>query len=231
MDAAHRRRMSAPSVSETFCGAMTLPLDLRHLVALAVDDEAVRQQRLVRRAAVDGAAGQQRRLEPAAMLVGAFQVQVGRVRQVRRGASRAARCQWVVPESNQTSSVSLILRYCVGLGAEQFARRRALNQASMPACSTRCATCSISSAVRGCSCAGFLVHEERHRHAPVALARDAPVRAGLHHRFEPGAAPGREELRSRRRRARRSSAGSALPLSLALRGFHADEPLRAWRGR
>jgi hypothetical protein len=52
-------------------------------VALAVDDEAVRQQRLVRRAAVDGAAGQSSEtLEPAAVLVGAFEVEVGRVAQV-----------------------------------------------------------------------------------------------------------------------------------------------------
>ena len=37
--------------------------------------------------------------------------------------------------------------------------------------------------------AAFLVQEERDRHAPVALARNAPVGAGLHHAFETGAAP------------------------------------------
>jgi hypothetical protein len=57
-------------------------LRLRHLVALAVDDEAVRQQRLVRGAAVDGAAGEQRRLEPAAMLVGTFEIHVGRIGEI-----------------------------------------------------------------------------------------------------------------------------------------------------
>ena len=36
---------------------------------------------------------------------------------------------------------------------------------------------------------GFLVHKERHRHAPVALARYAPVGAVLDHRFEARTSP------------------------------------------
>ena len=50
-----------------------------HLAALAVDDETVRQECLVRRTTVNRAAGQQRTLEPATMLVGAFEVHVGRI--------------------------------------------------------------------------------------------------------------------------------------------------------
>ena len=52
---------------------------LRHLLALLVDGEAVRQHLAVRRHAVHRHAGEQRAVEPAAMLVGAFQVQVGRL--------------------------------------------------------------------------------------------------------------------------------------------------------
>ena len=50
---------------------------LAHLVALAVDREAVRQDALVGRAAVHGAGRQQRGMEPAAVLVMAFQIEVG----------------------------------------------------------------------------------------------------------------------------------------------------------
>ncbi|MNY19839.1 hypothetical protein D3C86_1532930 [compost metagenome] len=59
-------------------------------------------------------------------------------------------CQWVVPESNQTSRVSLILSYWAASSPSSSAAS-SLNQASMPCCSTRRATCSISSTVRGCS--------------------------------------------------------------------------------
>ena len=93
----------------------------------------------------------------------------------------------------------------------------------MPAFSTRRATCSISSAVRGCGWRGFLVQEERNRHAPVALARDAPVRAGLHHRFQAGAAPGREELRLIDGALGDPAQGRGVFVLLV---FHADEPLR-----
>ncbi|MNM99786.1 hypothetical protein D3C81_1123550 [compost metagenome] len=59
-------------------------------------------------------------------------------------------CQWVVPESNHTSRVSVILSYC-SASAPSSSAASSLNQASMPSCSTRLATASISSTVRGCS--------------------------------------------------------------------------------
>ena len=42
--------------------------------------------------------------------------------------------------------------------------------------------------------AAFLVQEERDRHAPVTLARDAPVRAPGNHAVQARLAPGRDEL-------------------------------------
>ena len=50
---------------------------LRHLAALAVEREAVGQHRVIGRAAARAAAFEQRRLEPAAMLVRAFEIEVG----------------------------------------------------------------------------------------------------------------------------------------------------------
>src|SRR5262249_4821449 len=50
---------------------------LRHLLAGAVDDEAVRDDGVVRRATLDGDAGEQCAVEPTAMLVAALEVDVG----------------------------------------------------------------------------------------------------------------------------------------------------------
>ena len=69
--------MSAPLVSITLSGSTTLPDDLGHLAAVAVQREAVGGGRLVRCLPTRAAGLQQRGLEPAAMLVGALQHQVG----------------------------------------------------------------------------------------------------------------------------------------------------------
>ena len=51
---------------------------LRHLAALLVEREAVRQHAVVGRAAARAAALEQRGMEPAAMLVGALEIEIGR---------------------------------------------------------------------------------------------------------------------------------------------------------
>ena len=50
---------------------------LGHLAAVLIHGEAMGEQAAVRRVAIDGGAGQQRGMEPAAMLVRAFQIDVG----------------------------------------------------------------------------------------------------------------------------------------------------------
>jgi hypothetical protein len=77
---------------------------LRHLAAVLVHGEAVGQALPIRRGLVDGDAGQQRTLEPAAMLVGAFQVQIRRLAE----AALQQHASWVMPESNQTSRMSVM---------------------------------------------------------------------------------------------------------------------------
>ena len=90
----HRRRMSAPYLSHHLLRRGDVAERLRHLPALLVQDEAVRQHRLERGDAAGADRFQQRRLEPAAMLVRAFQIEVRRAGQValaparRRGWSR-----------------------------------------------------------------------------------------------------------------------------------------------
>ena len=81
----------------------------RHLAALLVEHEAVGQDRAIGRAAARAAGFQQRGLEPAAVLIGAFEIEIGAIllrpadhRSVsprrRRGWSRS---------SNQTSRMSV----------------------------------------------------------------------------------------------------------------------------
>ena len=60
------------------CGSIVLPDRLRHLAALLVHDEAVREVRAVRRLAPRADADEQRTLEPAAVLIAALEVEVGR---------------------------------------------------------------------------------------------------------------------------------------------------------
>ena len=75
--------MSAPDCSITCCGVTCVAERLRHLSPVLGHDEAVRQHRVVGRAAARAAAFQQRGMEPAAMLVGAFEIEDGRPFQVR----------------------------------------------------------------------------------------------------------------------------------------------------
>ena len=110
MLATHRRRISAPNLLETSCGRMVLPSDLLIFRPFSSTSETVGQQGLVGRMSVDRATGQQRGMEPAAMLVGALEVRSARGPSGwPSGCEPRSTCQWVVPESNQTSRVSLIL--------------------------------------------------------------------------------------------------------------------------
>ena len=62
---------------------------LGHLQPRAVDDKAVRQQRIVGRAAVEHARGQQRRVKPAAMLIRSFEIEIGGKSGVERSRTGA----------------------------------------------------------------------------------------------------------------------------------------------
>jgi hypothetical protein len=104
--------ISEPSLLLISCSVDAVALALAHLDARAVDREAVREQALVRRVAFHRAGDQQRRVEPAAVLVVAFEVQVGfGPRFVDEPLGCVPRSTWkkVEPESNHTSRMSLLL--------------------------------------------------------------------------------------------------------------------------
>ena len=196
-------------------------LRLGHLHALAIDDEAVRQQRLVRRAAIDGAASQERALEPATMLVRTFKVEIGREHAllgVRATHHREMRRAGIEPDVERVAHLAVLGRF-VTEQLLRIEREPAFDTGLFDALGHLLDQFRRARMQR----AGFLVQEERDRHAPVALARDAPVRTRLHHRFQSRAAPGREELRLVNGTLGDPAQGRRVLVELV---FHADEPLR-----
>ncbi|MNM99969.1 hypothetical protein D3C81_1125490 [compost metagenome] len=143
--------MSAPRVSLTFCGAITLPRDLD---ILRPDSSTVKpwvsSSRYGAWLSMAQPVSSDEWNQPRCWS------EPSRYRSARGpvswpiGCEPRRTCQCVVPESNQTSRVSLILSYC-GASAPSSSAASSLNQASMPSTSTRLATSSISSTVRGCS--------------------------------------------------------------------------------
>src|SRR6185503_21126399 len=90
-----------------------------HLAALAIDHETVRQQRAKRRAAVDSATGEQRRLKPAAMLIRAFQVKISRLAKLRPSLEHAhMRGARIEPHIERIGYLAIHLRII----AEQLSR-------------------------------------------------------------------------------------------------------------
>ncbi len=130
-------------------------------------------------------------MEPAAVLVRAFQIEVGR--ELQRIAVRAADHGPVggagVEPDVQRIAVFLVLG---GLVAQQFSRVQRLPGFDAVLLDALGHLLQQLNRAR-MQLAGFAVHEERHRHAPLALARQRPVRAMLDHAEQTWFAPGREE--------------------------------------
>ena len=132
----------------TFCGATHVAEGLGHLAALLIHGEAVRQHAAVGRALVQRLRHQQRAVEPAAVLVGALEVEVDRRRHL--GALRAdalERQARVGPHVHDVGDLVVVR----GLRAEQLRRVRARTRRRCRPARHGRATCSISSCVRGCS--------------------------------------------------------------------------------
>ena len=114
----------------------------RHLAAVLVEHEAVGQHRLVGRAAARAAGFQQRGMEPAAMLVRAFEIKRGRPVQLRpllqhESVGRAG----IEPHLDDVGDL-LALGGIVGV-AEELARIGACTRRRRPRCSTAAAMRSI----------------------------------------------------------------------------------------
>ena len=145
---------------------------LRHLAALLVEREAVRQHAVVGRAAARAAALEQRGMEPAAMLVRALEIEVGRPLQVgiafEREDVRAARVEPDIEDVAHLLEVFGLVR----VAEEALGRALEPGVGALGPEGLDHARHHLGIAQR---LAGLLVDEHRDRHAPGALARDAPV--------------------------------------------------------
>ena len=181
---------------------------LGHLAALLVDGEAVGQHALVGRALIQRLRHQQRAVEPAAMLVRAFQVHLDRRGDLGALLADALEAHARVgPHVHDVGDLAVLL----GASSPSSSRRSRSNHASMPPVSTRAATCFDQLLRARMQLAGLVVHEQRDRHAPGALARDAPVRPRLDHAGDALLAPGRESTAPSGCRAARWRAGPSGP--------------------
>ena len=202
---------------------------LRHLAAVLVEREAVGQHDVERRAAAGAAAFQQRRLEPAAMLVASLP-DTSRCRRrhrpcarCRRGCGKCWRSSstkaWVEPESNQTSQMSSTF-FQSSLASEPRKRSRApsMYQASAPSSIEGLGDALVDDLVLQDlgGAVALLAHEHRDRHAPGALARDHPVGLAVDHAVDAVLARLAAPIASPRSRAARGRAACRRALALPL---------------
>ncbi len=118
---------------------------LGHFAALLVQHEAVGQHALVRRVAARADAFQQRGLEPAAMLVGAFQIKIGRPLGQCGSMGFSTRKTWVEPEFEPDiqNVGDLLVIFGIAALAQEARRRRgepgigAFGLEGLPRCARR----------------------------------------------------------------------------------------------
>src|SRR5881409_3909604 len=171
---------------------------LRHLIAFAIEHEAVREHGLVRRAPVSGDAGQQRAVEPAAVLVGAFQVEIGRPpvlpgRLAPRLEDRRVAHPGLEPH---VQDVALFVEVpAAALRAGSASRQEISSLPFEP--DVRAVLLDqlgdmLDDRRRDQDLAASLARKPRNRHAPHTLAGEAPVRAVEDHAEDAVAASRRE---------------------------------------
>ena len=207
---------------DDFLGGDAVALGLRHLLAVFVNGEAAAHDALVGRLAKRARAQQKRALEPTAMLVGAFEVHIGRPTQViglgavlQHAHVRHARLPPYVKD--------IFLGHNVSAAALRAAR--ALGQVFLGLLREPCVGAfgveQVDNRVEGLfgrnGLAAARALEHRNRHAPAALARDAPVGTIGNHGTNAVHAPLGDELHVVVNLVERSLAQTRI--------VHRDEPL------
>ena len=186
----------------------------RHLAAVLGHDETVGQHALIGRAAARAASFQQRGMEPAAMLVGAFQIQRRRPLQIvarfqHEGVCRAR----IEPDVHDIRDLLVILG--ITIVAKEIGR--VAGEPGVGALGFEGLGDAVDNVLVAQRFAARFFHEDRDRHAPGALARDTPVGPALDHRIEPRAARGRVEF---------GLVDGGQRLASQIVRLHRDEPLR-----
>ena len=156
---------------------------LGHLAALTVEREALRDDRLVRSMAVGTHRGEQRALEPTAVLVGALEVHIRRILQLGTVLADGLPGDAGIPPHVEDVLICLEMM-AAALGADAGLAQVTLGSVGEPGvgallveelddCVERSVVHDLLAAV-GAGVAGD-------RHAPVALTADAPVGTLLDH--------------------------------------------------
>ena len=184
---------SAPWVSISFVAVTYSLSDLLTFFAVGLHHEAVREQGVERRLTGRAEAAEHRKLEPAAVLVGPFEVEVGRPAQVRVVAEDAPPTAAALEPD--VEDVALLAEVAVEAGgavevAEQLPRL--IGKPGIAAAFGE-ALADRAHALRRQQRLAAVVVEHRDRQAPRALPADAPVGAVLQHRTQPLLAPLRVE--------------------------------------
>ena len=187
---------------------------LRHLAALLIENKAMGQHALVGRTATGGAGLQKRRVEPTAMLVGAFQIQVCRADKVvalleNEGMGRSG----IEPDIEDVRHLLIFGR--IVIRPEEPGRVR--GEPAISALVTHRLDHTVDHRLVAKRLAAGHVDEHRDRHAPGTLAREAPVGTLLDHR-------GQAALAGRRIKSGAAEFGHSR-VAKPVR-FHRHEPLR-----
>ena len=164
---------------------------LRHLAPLLVHGEAMGDDGVVGRAAARAAAFQQRGMEPAAMLVGPFQIDVRRPFQVRAVLQREG-----VRRAGIETHIEDILDHDPGFvgSRPEEPLARAFGEPGVRALGLE-SLCDALVDRFVLQHGAVLVHEDADRHAPCPLTGKHPVRPLLDHGAQPRLACGGNETR------------------------------------
>ena len=167
---------------------------LRHLAAVLGHDEAVREDLPERRAAARAQADEQRALEPAAMLVAPFEIDVGGPRQL--GPHREHRLMARPRVEPDVENVHLALEMAAAaLGTREAGGNEILRRTLVPrvgAVLLEHGGRFLDERRRDDRLAARRAVHRRNRHAPHALPRDAPVGTVGDHVVHAVAAPRRD---------------------------------------
>ena len=193
----------------------------RHLAAVLVEREAVGEHDIERRAPAGAAAFQQRRLEPAAVLVGPFEIHHGIAAAIDLAldAGEAGEVHGIFQHEGvrragiepDVADVVDLLPFLVGKRAEE-AFARTVHVPGVGAFlfkGIRDALVDIRVLQDLGGAVALLAHEHRDRHAPGALARDHPVGLAVDHAVDAISARRRHPLRHRDRAQRTGAQGVA----------------------
>jgi hypothetical protein len=209
------------ALADHYLGIDSVALGFGHLLASLIHGEAVGEDGVIGRSAARSGAFQQRRLEPAAMLIGAFEVEVGRP--LRMGPvlqGEGVGGATVEPDIQDVldlfETLGIVVAKEIGVRAVEPGVGTFLCDQIDDAAVDRVVVQRL---------AGFLIDEHGERRAPRTLAADQPVGAAFHHRADTVLAAGGIEFGRLDSLQCGFAQGVAVVGLVLQRLVHADEPL------